>query len=113
MTYDPTDPKQVRVEQAKKRLREQQRMADWAWVCSDPRGQRIVRDLVAPLLAKSFADNPLTSAFIEGQREIARGVYALATVAGFDALAAIYAAERQDVRGGDPGPDGSNGDGGG
>lgn len=76
--YDPNDPEQVERRQETDELRRQQRDADWRWLIKDPRGQRLVADLIARsgFLAQSFAPgDPLQTAFSEGMRTIGQQIY--------------------------------------
>ena len=69
--YDPTDPEQVAVRQEVETLRNEQRKADWKWMLDDPRGKRIMVDLLRQfrLFAPSYVPgDTMAMAFNEGMR---------------------------------------------
>lgn len=80
--YDPEDPAQVEKKETDAELRFQQAEADLRWLLADPRGQRIVSQMLsdAGIFTQSFVmGDASATAFREGYR--ASGVKLYAAIA--------------------------------
>ena len=87
--YDPNDPAAVKVRKDEQAVRIAQSDADWQWLLSDPRGLRIVIELLGDfgLLSLSFVpSDPLMTAFGEGKRACALAINSRITKTRQEAL---------------------------
>lgn len=87
--YDPNNEDHIQQRQENAALRKAQSEADWKWLLSDPRGVRIVVDLLDQfnLLGSSFVPgDPLATAFNEGKRACAIAINAGITTTRQEAL---------------------------
>lgn len=90
--YDPNDEDQIAQRQKEQALRAQQRKADWEWFCADPRGRRILAEMLQDwrLFQMSHVPgDPLTTAFNEGMRACALATNAAITNTSQEALSEV------------------------
>jgi len=86
----PGKPKRAKetAEQRNERIAKRMR-ADLRWMMKEPRGKRFLGELLRPLQDPGFNVNPIAMAFMQGQRDAAKKLYAYTMDANPTALARI------------------------
>lgn len=94
MSYDAYDRDEVADRKNRRKAKATQAQRDLQRVCSEPEGRRVLVRVLAETgyTGASFVPNdPLTTAYREGQRSIGIALHAALTNAGDDLLRAILA----------------------
>ncbi|NHN85795.1 hypothetical protein GOB93_14255 [Acetobacter musti] len=96
MTYDPNDVAQVEEKRSRRKAKATGPQRDLLWVCSDPRGRRVLARILqgtGPLAASFIPGDALGTAYREGQRSVGIELHSVLTNAG-EGLAGSILAER-------------------
>ncbi|MDE2022175.1 MAG: hypothetical protein KGI71_04695 [Patescibacteria group bacterium] len=91
--YDPTDPDDIEAAEADQRAYDAIRLDAWRWMLADARGRMLIADLLrdSGFLRASLTDNPLTTASLEGKRQIGQALYHLVMTHGVQYWPEIHA----------------------
>lgn len=82
---DPFSPEDVAERKTRRKARASVDQLDMQWVCSDPRGRRVLARIMAAtgmMLPSYVPGDALTTAYREGQRDIGIKLHAVLTNAG-------------------------------